>query len=198
MPQKRTTARKTPPRTPRPRRPGSRDLERLFTGRGFVDFRWIDPAEIVTAEWVRMKCRFGCREYGRNAACPPGTPPVAECARFFREYRRAAVFHFPKKVDRPEDRHAWTRKLNLDLVKLEQEVFKAGFYKAFLLFFDSCGICLECSATRAECKEPKLARPTPESLGVDVYATVRKIGYPIQVLSEYDQEMNRYAFLLID
>ncbi len=198
MPQKRTTARKTSPRTPRPRLPGSRDLERLFAGRGFADFRWIDPAEIVIAEWVRMKCRFGCREYGRNAACPPKTPPVDECARFFREYRRAVVFHFAKKVDRPEDRHAWTRKLNLELLKLEQEVFKAGFFKAFLLFFDSCGICLECSATRTDCKEPKLARPTPESLGVDVFATVRKIGYPIRVLSDYDQEMNRYAFLLID
>ncbi len=35
-------------------------------------------------------------------------------------------------------------------------------------------------------------------MAIDVYATVRKIGYPIRVLSAYDQEMNRYAFLLID
>ena len=38
----------------------------------------------------------------------------------------------------------------------------------------------------------------PESLGVDVFATVRKLGYPIDVLSSYDQEMNRYAFLMIE
>jgi predicted metal-binding protein len=198
MPQKRSSGGKAAAQKHRPGRMGTKDLERLFASRGFTDVRWIDPADIVTAEWVRMKCRFGCREYGRNAACPPNTPPVTECARFFQEYRRAAVFHFPKKVDRPEDRHAWTRKLNLELIKLEQEVFKAGFFKAFLLFFDSCGICLECAAARAECKEPKLARPTPESLGVDVFTTVRKIGYPIETLSQYDQQMNRYAFLLID
>ena len=28
--------------------------------------------------------------------------------------------------------------------------------------------------------------------------TVRKIGYPIEVLPDYDREMNRYAFLLVD
>ena len=61
-----------------------------------------------------------------------------------------------------------------------------------------CGICLECTGDRTTCKEPKLSRPTADALAVDVFSTVRKLGYPIQVLSDYDQEMNRYAFLLID
>jgi predicted metal-binding protein len=195
MPRSKPQAPKPSVRASRGKRP---PLEALFAERGFPDFRWIDPAEIVVAEWVRMKCRFGCREYGRNAACPPNTPPVDECARFFREYKRAAVFHFAKTVDRPEDRHAWTRKLNLELVRLEHELFKSGYFKVFLLFFDSCGICLECAEDRMSCKEPKLARPTPEGLGVDVYTTVRKIGYPIDVLPDYDREMNRYAFMLLD
>jgi predicted metal-binding protein len=198
MPPKRSNGGPAAPRRPKPGRMGTKDLERLFADRGFTDFRWIDPREIVVAEWVRMKCLYGCVEYGKNAACPPNAPPVDTCARFFREYKRAAVFHFGKKVDRPEDRHAWGRKLNLELLKLEAEVFKGGFVKAFLLFFDSCGICLECASARATCKELRLSRPTPDALAMDVYSTVRKIGYPIEVLSDYDQEMNRYAFLLID
>lgn len=185
-------------RHPRPAKLGRKDLEKMFEKRGFADYRWLDPAEVVVAQWVRMKCLYGCREYGRNAACPPNAPPVDECARFFKEYKRAAVFHFVKKVERPEDRHAWGRKVNLELLKLEEDVFKAGFVKAFLLFFDSCGICLECAAGRAACKESKLARPTADALAVDVFTTVRKLGYPIEVLHDYDQPMNRYAFLLID
>jgi hypothetical protein len=35
-------------------------------------------------------------------------------------------------------------------------------------------------------------------MGVDVFATVRKHGFPIQVLKDYRDEMNRYAFLLVD
>jgi predicted metal-binding protein len=197
MPQK-AAGKASASRKPRTGRADNKELERLFAERGFTDFRWIDPAEIVVAEWVRMKCLYGCVEYGKNAACPPNAPTVDACARFFREYQRVAVFHFSKKVDRPEDRHAWGRKLSLELIKLETEVFKSGFVKAFLLFFDSCGICLECGSARAGCKEPKLARPTPDALAMDVYTTVRKIGYPIEVLSDYDQEMNRYAFLLVD
>jgi predicted metal-binding protein len=198
MPQTKRARPRPHARRNRPGLPGQKALEALFAERGFPDFRWLDPRDIVVAEWVRMKCLYGCREYGRNAACPPNAPAVDACARFFREYRRAAVFHFVKKVDRPEDRHPWSRKLNLELIKLEGEVFKAGFVKAFLLFFDSCGICLECAATRGACKEPKLARPTADAMAVDVFSTVRKIGYPIKVLSDYDQEMNRYAILLVD
>jgi predicted metal-binding protein len=190
--------RETKRRKAQPGGSGMEGLKKLFAKHGFSDYRWLDPAEIVVAEWVRMKCLYGCREYGRNAACPPNAPPVDACARFFREYRRAAVFHFAKTVERPEDRHAWSRKVNLELLKLEEDVFKAGFVKAFLLFFDSCGICLECAPSRTACKKPKLARPTADALAMDVFSTVRKLGYPINVLSDYDQEMNRYAFLLID
>jgi hypothetical protein len=32
---------------------------------------------------------------------------------------------------KPEDRHAWSRKINAKLVKLEREVFLAGYERAF-------------------------------------------------------------------
>jgi predicted metal-binding protein len=172
-------------------------LKKIFLKHGFSDFRWVNPKDIVIAQWVRTKCLFGCREYGHNAACPPNTPSVAECERFFREYKSAVIFHFEKKVARPQDRHAWTRKVNLKLLKMERAVFLSGYEKAFLLFMDSCTVCAECAETREACKEPKLSRPTPEALAMDVYSTVRKAGYPIQVLSDYGQTMNRYAFLLV-
>jgi len=35
-------------------------------------------------------------------------------------------------------------------------------------------------------------------MAIDVFSTVRQVGYPIQVLSDYDQAMNRYAFLLVE
>jgi len=173
-------------------------LEERFLAHDFTDFKWLDPQNIVTAQWVRMKCVFGCNEYGQTTTCPPNVPSISECERFFREYKEAVVFHFEKKVDKPEDRFAWTRKINLRLLKLENEIFTSGLEKAFLLFLDSCNICKKCEGTREDCKEPKMARPTPEALGVDVYSTVRQIGYPIQVLSDYEQKMNRYAFLLIE
>lgn len=175
-----------------------KELEGLFQELGFSDFKWLDPESIVVSQWVRMKCRFGCPEYGNTAVCPPQVPSLPECERFFRDYSLAAVFHFAKAMELPEERHAWTREISKELLELERRVFISGYRKAFLLYLDSCHICSACSGSEKPCFLPKEARPTPEALGVDVFATVHQIGYPIEVLSDYDQTMNRYAFLLID
>ena len=172
-------------------------LEGLFQKQGFDDFKWVLPDHIVVSQWTRMKCMYGCREYGKTASCPPNVPSVSECERFFREYTDAAVFHSEKKASKPQDRFAWTRKVNLALSKLEREVFLSGYERAFLLFMDSCAICEECSGDTATCKQPRLSRPTPEAMAVDVFSTVRKVGYPIEVLGDPSLAMNRYAFLLI-
>lgn len=173
-------------------------LNALFKEHGYKDFKWIDPKKIVVSSWVRMKCRFGCGEYGKNACCPPNTPDIQECREFFRDYKEAVVFHFAAQVEKPEDRFAWTKEINLNLVKLEREVFISGYRKAFLLVMDSCNFCEDCPGVRSECKNPKKSRPAPEAMGVDVFATVRGYGFPIEVLHDYSQRMNRYAFLMVD
>lgn len=174
------------------------ELEALFQKHDCADFTWIDPGKIVVSQWVRVKCIYGCGNYGRIASCPPNVPSVSECEKFFREYGDAVIFHFAKKMDQPEDRFAWTKKVNSKLSKLEREVFLSGFERAFLLFMDSCRICNECAGERETCKEPRLSRPSPEGMAVDVYATVRQFGYPAEVLPDYSQKMNRYAFLMVE
>jgi predicted metal-binding protein len=172
-------------------------MEDLFKKHGFSDFKWMNPKDIIVSQWVRMKCMYGCGDYGKNAACSPNVPSVIECEKFFNEYKEAVVFHFQKQVEKPEDRNAWTKQVNSALLKLECEVFLAGYERAFLLFMDNCSLCDECTEERENCKQQKLARPTVEAMAVDVYTTVRQLGYPVQVLSEYLLPMNRYAFLMI-
>jgi len=174
-----------------------KQLEELFLKHGFKDFKWINPQNIVVSQWVRMKCMFGCREYGRNACCPPNTPPVDECRSFFREYSEGIVFHFQKKFEKPEERHQWTKGINERLLNLEREVFLDDNPKTFLLFMDFCSLCKECVEERVKCNNKKSARTTPEAMAVDVFSTVKQLGYPIKVLRDYSEAMNRYAFLLV-
>ena len=177
---------------------GRKQLETFFLKHKFKDFKWINPKNIVVSHWVRMKCIFGCVGYGKSACCPPNMPSVDECANFFHEYREGVVFHFEKKVQKPEDRHEWTRGINERLLRLEREVFLAGNPKTFLLFMDTCGFCKECAAERINCRNKRSARPAPEAMAVDVFSTVKQIGYPIEVLQNYSKTMNRYAFLLVE
>ena len=172
-------------------------LDGLFHKHGYTDYKWIDPKRIIVRQWVRMKCLFGCEEYGHSGSCPPNTPSVAECERFFQEYHDGVVLHFRKAVERPEDRHAWTRNVNRKLLELEREVFLSGQERAFLLFMDSCSLCEECAERHEECRNPKLSRPAPEAMAVDVFSTVRAVGFPIEVKDEYAQQMDRYAILLV-
>jgi predicted metal-binding protein len=88
--------------------------------------------------------------------------------------------------------------VNEDPVNLEREVFVAGHPKAFLLFMDSCGLRSECVGRSEECENPRQGRLTPEGMAMDVFSTVQQYGFPIEVLSDYPQSMNRYPFLLIE
>ena len=174
------------------------DLEEIFHKHNFSDYKFINASDIIVAEWVRMRCMFGCGSYGKSGCCPPNVPEVGECREFFVSYKTAVIFHLTKQVEKPEDRISWSRETNRELLRVEREVFLNGNYKAFLLFMDECRLCSKCTGSRVECRNPMQARPSPESFSVDVFATVRKQGYRIDVLSDYKQCMNRYAFLMIE
>jgi predicted metal-binding protein len=173
-------------------------VERLAREADFSDFRWITGAEIVVGEWVRLKCTFACDSYGRQACCPPNVPSVPECREFFREYQHIVVIHIQKAGDTPENVRRWKSEVNTALLELERAVFLAGFHKAMVLFAGDCSLCPDCVSHPADCRNPGSSRPTPEALGMDVFATVRKLDYPIEVLTDRSQVMNRYAFLLVD
>jgi len=174
-----------------------KQVEDIIKVHNYTDYKWIDPKKIVVSQWVRMKCMFGCGEYGRGGACPPQTPSVAECKEFFNEYEDAVIIHFEGLMDKPKDRHAWSAKINAKLVQLERAVFTEGFERAFQMFMDSCCFCKDCTGRRETCEQPRMARPAPEAMAVDVYSTVRQAGFTINVLSNYDQKMNRFAFLMV-
>jgi predicted metal-binding protein len=173
-------------------------LESAFKKHGCTDFKWIDPRDIVTAQWVRVKCMYGCEDYAHRACCPPNAPSVPECRQFLDEYDTAVMFHFAKAGDNLDERRKWGRKVNRSLVSLEREVFLLGHERAFMLLMGTCSLCKTCTGAREDCKHPSLARPTVDAMAIDVYSTVRKYGFPIQVLTDYSQTTNRYAFLLVE
>ena len=176
---------------------GREQLKELFLKYQFKDFRWINPRNVVISHWVRMKCIFGCKTYGKNACCPPNTPSVDECKSFFRDYSEGVVFHFEKQLEKPEERRKWARIINQRLLSLERDVLLAGNPKAFLLFMAPCNICENCAEERIKCENKISARPTLEAMAIDVFSTARQLGYPIEVLRDYSKTMNRYAFLLV-
>ena len=51
----------------------------------------IDTGKIVTAEWVRMKCLYGCDDNGSYRTCPPNSPAPPQTRRLVDEFQRALL-----------------------------------------------------------------------------------------------------------
>lgn len=172
-------------------------IETILQKHNFSDFKWINPQNIVVAQWVRIKCLFGCSDYGLGT-CPPNTPSVEDCKQFFKEYKNGIIIRLNKYADKNSYPSEWSREMTQKLLSIEREVFLQGYPKVFLLNQTCCSLCQDCSGNRIDCSNKRDSRPSPESFAVDVYQTVRDAEMEINVVSENPSEMNRIAILLLD
>lgn len=153
---------------------------------GAVEAKLIDPSSIVTAAWVRLKCQYGCPHYNTRHCCPPHTPTPQQTREVLACYSRALLFHCTGMETSPTQ----------IAFALEREVFLSGFYKALSFGAGPCWLCKECNPK--ECIQPLRARPAMEGCGIDVYATVRANGFPIEVVRDRSSVPNRYGLILIE
>ena len=61
----------------------------------------IDPRSVVTAEWVRMKCQFGCPGFGMSHCCPPHTPTPDVTRKVIDSYQKAILLH--RRLEKGEE-----------------------------------------------------------------------------------------------
>ncbi len=152
---------------------------------GALEAKLIEAASIVTAPWVRLKCRYGCGGYNTSLCCPPHTPTYLETREVIACYQHAILIHAKELGGIPAI-----------VCDLERMIFLAGFHKAFGLGSGPCSLCEKCNSKR--CIHTEEARPSLESCGIDVYATVRANGYPIAVVKNYADDANYYGLVLIE
>lgn len=172
-------------------------IESILEKQGFSDYKWIDPKEIIVAQWVRVKCTFGCSDYGLGT-CPPNSPSVSDCDKFFKEYESGLIVRLNKFADKNSYPSDWSKEMTEKLFDTEREVFMLGYQKTFLLNQAGCYLCSNCSKNRLSCKNKVKSRPSPESFAVDVYQTAKKVGFDISVISNSSSEINRIAILLVE
>ena len=154
---------------------------------GALDAKLIATKSVVTAPWVRMKCHYGCGGYNRGLCCPPYTPTPQETQQIIDCYSRALLVH---SVVHPT--------VTGIVSQLEREIFLAGYYKALAFGEGSCRLCRPNPCNLERCVHPREARPSMEACGIDVYATARSNGFPIQVVTDRSCPTNTYGLVLID
>lgn len=158
---------------------------RMALDLGAVDALMIGVSEIAFDPRTYLKCAWGCPTFGR-LKCSPDLIKPWEAEPILRRYRTALLIHTLDSASSSEIAY-----------EMERRAFLDGFYFAFALY--GCSECEVCEArSRSECTNPVKARPGPDFMGIDVYATARKFGLPIEVLTNREERQNRYAFVFIE
>ncbi len=187
-------------------------LSSLARERG-AEARQISASDVVTAEWVRFKCRFGCKGYAKHLSCPPYAPTPAETRRLLAEYSTGLLLQFEgvpgypdlKPEDIPLDFHPFLRDLilwvNSTVHFLEKTAFYDDFPKAFGFGAYPCIYCEDCIAEEHEgivdesirrlCRHMDLVRPSMEAAGIDVFSTTKGAGWDLHVIPCRDLEYGK-------
>ena len=143
----------------------------------------VTPDDIVFDGRTLLKCMFGCSDWGKGCTCPSraGFLKPWEFEPLLRKYTSVLIIHSRDKRIAQKASYA-----------VEQAAYIDGDVFAFSM--SDCALCSECAGkTHLPCRHPKQARPAFHSVGIDVFATVRKLGLPIETLRAPDEEQNWYA-----
>ncbi len=151
----------------------------------------IDPRSVATAEWVRMKCQFGCPGFGMSLCCPPHTPTPEVTRKVIDSYQKAILLH------RRSAKGEGAKNFNETIVRLETKIFLDGYYKAWSMGSGPCRLCRECDLS-ASCRHGYEARPSMEACGIDVFKTARDNGFPIAVVKTHGEEKNIFGLILVE
>ena len=177
-------------------------LNRYALSKGASSTKLISVKDIVVSDWVRLKCMYGCNGYGKCFTCPPYTPTPEETRRILSEYRYAILIEFRNVKGSKE-----LKSIHELMLELEKIAFLEGYYKAFAFIADVCMMCEKCPAEDLKypskcdkkfCVYPEKARPSMQSCGIDVFATVRKAGYSLDVVVAAERGFKSFTLLLID
>ncbi|MCL2366563.1 MAG: DUF2284 domain-containing protein [Oscillospiraceae bacterium] len=148
----------------------------------------VRPEHIVFDDRTLLKCMFGCSDWGKGCTCPSraGALSLADYERMLRKYRTVLIIHSTdKKI---------AQKASFEV---ERTAYLDGDALAFSM--SDCALCADCAGRAGEaCRNVKMARPAFHSVGIDVFATAKKLGLPLKALRDVNEPQNWYAAVWLD
>ena len=140
-----------------------------------------DVKDIVVANWVNLKCRYGCSQFKSNWSCPPATPDVNEVKAILSEYSKALLLIGHHTCS---DFYKGTNKQRTGQVR-------------YWLVSGACSLCKTC-AYPAKCRFPMEKRPTVESFAIDLIGTLKTIGITTDIATDLKETFKYYSMILLD
>lgn len=161
-------------------------LQRKARSLGFFEAAPVDPTTISIEAWVKAKCSYGCRYYGRKWSCPPYAMGSDDFRELLGCYSKAIVVAGQPPL----------REFQQNLLELEKSAFLQGFKKALAFTGGPCSWCDSCADDR--CCFPEKRRPSLEACGCDVFALAKSCNIPLKPVRSSEDFVQYIGLLLID
>lgn len=174
---------------------------------GASETKVVSTKEVIVENRVVLKCRVGCKHYGKTLMCPPYSPSVEDFRKILNEYSYVLLFKFKSKTELlPEVAKLLSKDYNdstltpdmqekissfwaawkqekMQLLKmvldLERAAMNKGYSMAVGFTTGFCVVCEECNVEQKFCLHPSQARYTAQSVGVNIKQTLKNAGMPI-------------------
>ena len=161
-------------------------LVEFAKSRGALDARPIAASDIVFDPRSILKCRFGCKRWGKYWTCSPNIGiSIDEFKKALQCYRNAIIL----KCAEPKAAQEIT------LAVEKEAMLGHGAVFAFALVL--CVQCEEC-AFPEPCGFPEMARPSMDGLGIDVVKTVESLGFKVEFDKTGSLAPTWFTMVLVD
>ncbi|PVX26129.1 MAG: metal-binding protein [Candidatus Bathyarchaeum sp.] len=199
-------------------------LKNLAMELGASAAKVISANEIIVEHRVVLKCKIGCKHYGKTLMCPPYSPSVDDFKKTLSEYSYALVLKFKSQVDvspevakllsKNENDPSLTKEMHekihafwdswkkdkLKLLKMVRDLEKAAMNKGYPLALGfttgSCLVCEKCDVEKKVCIHPTEARYTAQSVGVNIKQTLDNAS--MSILFPMKGAPETFGLVLID
>lgn len=161
-------------------------LCQMVLAQGACAARIVDPSEVVTGDWVRLKCQYRCSEYNHSLTCPPFAPDPSVTRKILSHYSTALLFELPE---------AWQAAAQLCMAA-ESLATQMGFRGATVMGAGPCSFSPRRSSPD-KCGHPEQQRPSMQACGIDVRATAEHAGFFARVGQHHDCIPSRFGLLLV-
>ena len=139
---------------------------------GCIEAKVTMTRSIVLGNWIKLKCQYGCSQYGRMLTCPPFAPGPEEMSGILMDYKNCLL------IQVESGRNVLDIVLHLENLSKEK-----GYRKAFGISSGPCEICEECTLDTG-CKYPEKARPSLQACGIDIVQTLDNFGWNFSITHE--------------
>ena len=152
-------------------------------------------------ELIEFCNQNSCGNFGKCWVCPPLVGEIDVLIDKVKKYEKMLVFQviYPLEDSFDFEGMMEAQKEFRILTDKVADLCKAEYPDMLMLSAGGCAICNECTAPTGEpCRFPEKARPAFHAVGIDVFKTVRRLGLPLNVLTDKEAPQNWYSAVFVE